>query len=129
MQFLGVFRPFLQRSLYLGYMERTINRTIQTASSEIEVLKNADKWPRLNFQDNYKGSKDLEKTPRNNTPIVTQKQDEGRLIGLKKPKSLAQFGIETIFHAIRPQIAFKKKIHRTTETLNDKVGRFDYNGA
>jgi hypothetical protein len=92
-------------------MERSVNRTIQTASSAIEVLKNASKMPSLTFQDGYEGSQDLRKVSEQSkdTRIVKQEDVEGRLIGVKKPKSISEYGLETIFHAIRPQIAFKKK--------------------
>ena len=82
-------------------MERSINRTIQTTSAEILVLKNSEERPRIKYLDQYEGRKSLVKQPRNDTTIKTPEQDEGRLIGVSKPKSLTDLGLETIFHAIR----------------------------
>ena len=62
--------------LVLGYIERSINRTIQTASAEIRALRNSEERPSLNYPDQYKGRKDLAKTPRNDTSIVTPKSRE-----------------------------------------------------
>ena len=99
--FLGSVLSISSEFLVLGYMERSINRTIQTTSAEILVLRNSEERPRLEYQDQYKGRKNLVKQPRNDTTIKIPEQDEGVLIGVSKPKSLTDLGLETIFNAIR----------------------------